>query len=240
MLAGALYYVALIVLVALTIVSAGMAMTRATIERMAQPYIAAGYQRAVTALQQTISSEMQSGGVPYPAPAFTPIPAACANTACTYKTAETIALTTAGAPANGSACDASQTNCAPNVERNAYVAESRLTAAITVTVTTTTGAVLATRSGDVILRTFSSPPYVAVAGTREGTFDDIASSHTAGDDGGAPPATPDPCASPASGVADDTTVRVAYRNTSSGACTNGSSWSDSSYSSVTNSTGWSP
>lgn len=240
MLAGALYYVALIVLVALTILSAGLAMTRATVARMAQPYIAAGYQRAVTLLQQTISSDMQSGGVPYPAPSFTPLPAACANTACTYKSAETIALTTAGTPAGGTACDASQTNCAPNVERNAYVRESRLTATITVTVTTSAGSVLATRSGAVILRTFSTPPYVALAGTRDGTFDDIASSQTAGDDGGAPPATPNPCASPASGIADDTTVRVAYHNTSSGACTNGSSWSDSSYSSSSSSTGWSP
>ncbi len=240
MLAGALYYVALIALVAATILSAGIAMTRMTIARMAQPYIVSGYQRAAASIEQTVAAQMQSGGVPYPAPALTPIPAQCANAACTYKTAETIALTTSGAPVRAATCDGSQTNCAQNVQSNGYVAESRVTAAITVTVTDTGGVIVATRSGTLILRTFAAPPYVAVAGSREGTFDDIASSHTAGDDGGAPPATPDPCASASAGVADDTTVRVAYRNTGSGACMDASAWSNSSYSGSSSSSGWSP
>ena len=240
MLAGALYYIALVALVGATILSAGLAMTRVTISRMAQPYITAGYQRALASLEQTVSSDMQAGGVPYPAPTFTPIPAECANAACTYKTSETIALTTAAAPVNAAACDASQTNCAPNVQSNAYVAESRLTAQISVTVTDASGATVAMRTGAVILRTFDAPPYVGVAGSREGTFDDIASLHAAGDDGGAPPATPNPCASVSPGVVDDTAVRVAYHNASSGACANGSSWSDASYSSTTATNGWSP
>ena len=240
MLAGALFYVALIALVATTILSAGFAMTRMTIARMAQPYIAAGYQRATSSLEQTVSAEMQAGGVPYPRPTFTPLAAACANAACTYKTAETIAFTDSGAASSAGACDASQTNCAPNVQSNAYVGESRLTAQITVTVTDAGGSTVASRSGAVILRTFASPPYVALAGSRDGTFDDVAASHTAGDDGGAPPATPNPCASGTTGVADDTTVRVAYHNTSTSACGDGSSWNQASYSSTTSASGWSP
>lgn len=240
MLAGALFYVALIVLVATTILSAGLAMTRMTIARMAQPYIAVGYQRAAQSLEQTVSAQMQSGGVPNPRPSFTPLAAACANTACTYKTSETIAFTDAGAAATAGTCDALQTNCAPNVQSNAYVGESRVTAQITVTVTDAGGATVASRSDTVILRTFAAPPYVALAGLREGTFDDVDSSHTTGDDGGAPPATPNPCASASPGVAADTTVRVAYHNAATNACGDGSSWADASYSSSVTSSGWSP
>lgn len=240
MLAGALFYVALIALVVTTVLSAGLAMTRMTITRMAQPYIAAGYQRAAASLQQTISSEMQSGGVPSPAPTFTPIPPACANSACTYTASETIALTQIASATPGPSCDPSQTNCAPNVQTNAYVAESRLTAAITVIVKDARGTVVATRSGSVVLRTLSAPPYVTIAGSRGGTFDDVVNSHTAGDDGGAPPATPNPCATSIAGTADDTTVRVAYRNATTNACTNGSGWADSSYGARVVPNGWSP
>src|SRR5579884_2647898 len=110
MLAGTLAYVALIALVAATILSAGLAMTRMTIARMMIPYLDAGYQRAAVSLQQTVGADMQSGGVPYPAPTFTPIPRACANATCTYTTTETIALTQSAPATPGPACDSSQTN----------------------------------------------------------------------------------------------------------------------------------
>lgn len=240
MLAGALFYVALIALVATTILSAGLAMTRMTIARMAQPYVAAGYQRAMTSLQETIASEMQSGGVPFPAPTFTPLLAACANASCTYKTSATIALTANAAPTIGPSCDPSQSSCAPNVQANTYVGESRLTASITVAVTDGAGATIAMRSGTAVLRTFNTPPYVAIGGSREGTFDDVVTGHNAGDDGGAPPATPNPCASASAGISSDTTVRVAYRNATTAACTDGSAWGDSSYSASRSNNGWGP
>lgn len=240
MLAGVLAYVALIAIVAATVLSAGLAMTRMTIERMTRPYVASGYQRAASSLQQTIASDMQGGGVPYPAPSFTPIPAACANAACTYKTTETIALTQTAPATPGPACDALQTNCAPNVQTNAYVAESRLTALIAVTVIDQQGYSVATRSGTVVLRTFASAPYVAIAGSRDGSFDDVAGTNAAGDDGGAPPATPNPCASTAANTVYDTTVRVEYRNQTTNACTDASAWGNSSYSARSTSGGWSP
>jgi hypothetical protein len=240
-LAGALFYAALIALVATTILSAGFAMTRMTIARMAQPYLAAGYQRALTSLQEQIAADMQSGGVPYPAPTFTPIAAACANASCTYQTAETIALTDTAAPTPGPSCDPAQSSCAPNVQVNAYVAESRLTATITVTVTDNSGSTVAQRSGTTVLRTFNTPPYVAIGGSREATFDDVAGSHAVGDDGGAPPATPNPCAVATAGASDDTAVRVAYRNAATAACSDGSAWADASYgASSSSSSGWSP
>jgi hypothetical protein len=100
---------------------------------------------------------------------------------------------------------------------------------------------VATRSTDVVLRTIATAPYVIIAGARDGSFDDIASSNAAGDDGGVPPATPDPCGSAAPGVADDTSIRVAYRNATTNACSNGSKWRSSSYNvSGSSPTGWSP
>src|SRR6185437_14233856 len=115
MLAGALFYVALIALVATTILSAGFAMTRMSIARMAQPYLAAGYQRALASLQERVATQMQIGG---PAPAFTPIPSTCANASYTYKSIETIALTGTSAPTAGPSCDTLQSNCASNVQAN--------------------------------------------------------------------------------------------------------------------------
>lgn len=240
MLAGVLSYVALIALVAVTILSAGMAMTRMTIERMTRPYLASGFSRAQTALQQTIAADMQAGGVPYPAPAFTPIPAACANTTCTYTTTATITLTQSAPATPGPACDASQTNCAPNVQTNTYIAESRLTALITVSVNNTSGISIATASRTLVLRTLDSPPYAALAGSRDDTFDDVLDAAGAGDDGGAPPATPNPCAASGAANVDDTAVRVEYRNRTTGACSDGSAWGDSSYTARSAPGGWNP
>lgn len=240
MLAGALAYVALIALIAATILSAGMAMTRMTIERMTRPYFSSGYQRAAASLEQTVASDMQRGGLPYPAPSFTPIAAACANSTCTYLTAETITLTQSAPATPGALCDASQTNCAPNVQTNGYVAEGRLTAQVTVNVLNAQGDPIATRTGTVVLRTLDSPPYAAIAGSRDGAFDDVLNAASAGDDGGAPPATPNPCSASASSIADDTAVRVEYRNKDTNACTDGSAWANSSYSARSSASGWSP
>lgn len=240
MLAGTLAYVVLVALIAVTILSTGLAMTRMTIERGVSPYIAAAYQRAAVSLQQTLATDMQGGGLPYPAPTFTPLPMTCANASCTYKTTEAITLVQSPPATPGAACDTSQSNCAPNVQTNAFITESRITAIITVNVVDAQDSTVAKRTGSVVLRTFDSPPYVAIAGAREGTFDDIAGSATAGDDGGAPPATPNPCASATASTSDDTTVRVQYRNAVTNACSDGSAWANFSYNSGGSVTGWSP
>jgi hypothetical protein len=240
MLAAALFYVSLIALIATTILSAGLAMTRMTIARMAQPYLAAGSQHALTSLQQTIAAQIATGGLPDPAPTFTPIPAACANAPCTYKTRETIALMQTAAPTAGPTCDPSQSNCAANIQTNRYVAESRLSALVTVTLTDGSGSTVAVRSGMVVLRTFNTPPYVAIAGSSDGTFDDVLASQGTGDDGGTLPATPNPCASAMPGESSDTAVRVAYRNAATTACSDGSTWADSSYGARATRSGWNP
>lgn len=229
MLAAALFYIALIALVAGTILSAGFAMTRATIVRMTQPYAAAGYQRAASALQTRIAAQIQSAGLAQPLPSFTPIPESCANSSCTYTTGATIVLQPVIATL-GPACDGAQTNCAANVQTNAYVGESRAAATIAVSVHDKSGVLVATRTATLLLRLLAAPPYVVAAGSRESGFDDAAATRTLGDDGGAPAATPGPCASATPGVADDTTVRVAYKNAATNACTDGSAWANASYS----------
>jgi hypothetical protein len=239
-LANALFYVALIAMAASTLLSAGAAMTRVTILRLSQSALNSGYQRAAAALQQRLATEIAARGFPSPLPSFTPLPQACAggSAACTYKTGATIALTQPAPETFAAACNPSSSNCATNEEANVYVDEHRLSARITVSVSGPDGTVLVARSADVVLRTFSIPPYVAIAGSRDGSFDSFATDRAPGDDSGALPATPDPCASAA--PASDTVVRVAYRNAVTNACIDGSAWRDGSYSVDGSAAGWSP
>lgn len=237
MLANALFYVALIALAASTFLSAGLAMARISTARLAQSALSAGYQHAASVLQQQLANALASGEPPEALPSFTPLPAQCAGggNPCRYQTTETIAI----APiSTAPTCDPAATNCAIDEEANPYVNERRVAARITVAVTGASGELLVTRSQELILRTFSTPPYVAPAGARDGSFDDAPAGRAAGDDGGAPPATPNPCAGAAS--AGGTAVRVAYQNAVTGACSDGSGWRNGSYSSGGSTPGWPP
>jgi hypothetical protein len=227
----ALCYVALCVAVTSAFLSAGLAMTHATMHRISQSYIAIGYHRAASVLQQAFANDLRSSPLPNPLPTFTPIPPTCVNNEipCRYTTSETIRLTQLSSANGVEGCNPADTNCASNLQANAYVNEGRLAARITVTVSTASGATLAKRENDIIFRTMNAPPYIVLAGTRDASFDDIASMHALGDDGGLSPATPNPCETPEANTSDDTVVRVEYRNTVSNACSDGSAWSTSSY-----------
>lgn len=237
-LSNVLFYIALVTLITSTSLCAGLAMTRATAHRLAQTYIAAGFQRAQTSLQQTLAAQLQAGPLPSPMPTFTPLPQTCAGAGpCKYKIGASIALTRISGSSVASQCDETLSNCASNEQSNAYVNETRITARITVTVSAAAdGEPLASRTQDVVLRTMSTPPYAVVAGTRDGSFDDVLAKHAAGDDGGQAATIPNPCAStPAQGASDDTVVRVVYRNQTTDACTSGSTWRTESYASETTS-----
>ena len=229
MLANALFFVALLAVAATTFLSAGLAMTRAAGTRLAQSYLSEGYQRAVSALQQSVAAQIQSGHGASPLPTFTPLPAQCAGTQtpCTYETSAVISSVTAA-------------SAATNEQANSYVNEARVAARITAIVTNSAGVQLATRSSDVLLRTIATPPYVLISGARDGSFDAITTRHTAGDDGGLPPATPDPCNTAAAGESDDTAIRVAYENAETNACADGSSWRSPAYPTPTSVPAWSP
>ncbi len=243
MLANSLLSVCLLLVITTTFLSAGLAMTRATVSRMAQTYAVNGYERALGVLQQTLANELQQGPLPSPLPSIAPLAAACADSgaACRYKSAATIAFTQTSSPAPTATCDAGQTNCARGEQANAYVDENRVNARITVTVTAADGTALVTRSANVALRTMRVPPYVALTSAKDGAFDALPAGTAAGDDGGSAPATPNPCAADSPGVADDTAVRVAYRNAVSSACSAGNTWRTESYStSAGAAAGWSP
>jgi len=213
MLANALVCVALVALAATTILSAGLITARISVHRLAQTYLSQGYQRALDTLETNVAAYAQAGPLPSPLPTFTPLPPLCAssNDPCAFTSTATISLLRTDVTAG-------------NEEANVYVSEGRLAAHISVAVTAADGTVLAVRDNDVTLRTMASPPYVAIAGTRDATFDDVAAGNLLGDDGGSPPATPNPCAAGPAGSSDDTVVRVAYKNAQTGACIDGSSW----------------
>jgi hypothetical protein len=171
---------------------------------------------------------MSSGGIPDPAPSMTPLPPACADARCAFTTSADIQLI-ALPQTTSNVCDPSQSGCAHNEEANPYVDERRFAARITAVVRDAGGAVLAQRSEDVLLRTIAQPPYVVPAGARDGSFDGMPASQAAGDDGGADPATPSPCAQASAGSSQSTQIRVAYRNAVTSACTDGSAWRGGSY-----------
>ncbi|HEV3153618.1 MAG TPA: hypothetical protein VGZ02_07435 [Candidatus Baltobacteraceae bacterium] len=240
MLLNALFCTALIAAVAMTTLSAGMAIARSGAHRLAESLVAGGYQTAIGSVETRLSADMQNGGLPSPLPAPTALPAQCAGSDCKYSISETVAFTSSlAAPA--STCDTFNTNCAQAEQGNPYIGESRVTSHVTIVVSDANGNSLVTRAADLTFRTFHRPPYVSFAGFRDENFDDVASDRASGDDGGIAASTPDPCASDAPGTADDTSVRVAYENSQSNACIDGSAFQSQPYSQPSTApAGWSP
>ena len=241
MLANALFCTIVLALAASAILSGGLAMTRAAIQRNAATFVAVGYDRAIQSLQNTLQTDMQNGGLPSPLPTVSPLPPQCADSECRYSTSERIQFTTKQLSAPAASCDRTQTNCASAEEGNAYVDESRVTARVTVTVSDASGTALVTKSSDATFRTLHRAPYVTTAGSRDGSFDGAGTDASSGDDGGVTAGSPDPCATASAGVSDDTTIRVQYRDTQNSACSDGSALRSQSYSQSPGSpAGWSP
>jgi len=218
MLVNALSYLSVAAIVAASVLGAGFSAARIAQRAAAQTYIPAAIAQARSALENEVASQIRTTGSAASLTASTTAPR-CVNSACTMFVSEQTAPTQTVSVSTPT-CDLSQTGCAANTQTNAYVSEGRIAARITVNVTLNGGLVLASRAQDVVIRTTQTPPYAAIAGDAPAS---------PGDDGGAPPATPNPCAALASGSSADTQVRVQYRNAVTNACTDGSSWSDASY-----------
>ncbi len=241
MLVNVAFMVAVIVLLSMTMLQAGLAMTRVRIHETALGYVSVGYMRALSAFEAQIEDGIASKSIDPragPFPSSFSLPAQCATSTlpCDYALDEQVAVSTqlvipSGAPPTG-CVDPSASNCGRNLQGNAYVNEGRVSAIVTVNVRATDGAILATRSTNLTLRTFALPPYVAVAVARDHTFDDVSARAASGDDGGQ---------LPGNSGASDTRVNVVYRNRATGQSTAGDKWQDSSWSDGSaNSTGWSP
>lgn len=212
MFAQALLSLTLIAFVVSTILSAGLLHARMTVHRVAESYLNQGTQRAVDALLGALGNYESARSPQGALPSIAPLPPVCVDnsTPCRFTTEADI---TFESPAPSY-----------NRQTNPYINEDRVGAQITATVRASDGSPLASRASHLILRVTTSPPYVAIAGARDQTFGNVAPAGQTGDDGGLPPATPNPCSSTTQGTADDTVVRVAYQNAQTGACTDGSIW----------------
>jgi hypothetical protein len=231
MLANALVCVALIALAANTILSAGLISERLAVRRAAQTYVNREYQRGAQALIAEIAPFARSGSFPDPLPSFTFAPACVDDrNPCGFTGSAQVWAQFGDSDSSPAPCDADSA-CANNEQRNAYVAERRIVGTISVAVQAGDGSILATRQADVTLRTLNAPPYVAIAGTRDGTIDGVSDNELPpGEDAGRPPATANPCAPGSPGASDDTVVRAAYENAQTGACSDASAWRSAKYS----------
>lgn len=231
MLANALVSVALIALCAATILSAGLLNARIGVHRLAERFAGQTYERALVALETTVANYEQTGAFPSPLPRPATLAPECMDGtgSCRFTGVATISLLRVDTNATSAPCASEAPACVFNEEANAWVNERRVSARVSGEVRASDGTVLAARSRDVILRTMIAPPYVAIAGARDGTFDDVADANLPGDDGGAQPTNVNPCDFSASGSSAGTVVRVVYQNVQTGACRDGSSWRTSSY-----------
>lgn len=240
MLVNAAFMASVIVLLGATMLQAGLAISRVRIHQAAAGYVEVGYARALTAFETRVedgiaSKSIDPRGGPFPA-SFS-LAAECATSAspCDYLVDEQVTVnTTQGIPEAGSppgCADPNATNCGHNLQANPYLDEGRVSAIVTVNVSAADGAILATRSSNITLRTFGLAPYVAVAAARDYTFDDVNAGAAAGDDGGQ---------LGDSSNTSDTRVKVIYRNRTTGQETAADSWQDASWSDGSaNTTDWS-
>jgi hypothetical protein len=228
-LANALVCVALVAIAANAMLSAGLVSERIAVRRIAQEYAAQEYGNALDRLVSDVEDYARGGAFPSPLPELSPIPAHCADPdpPCAFSGSATLTVLRRD-PATPVPCG-TDSACAANEETNRYVNEGRIVARVSIDVRSADGTVLAQREHDVTLRTFSTAPYVAIAGAADLTGDTTPGQAPRGEDAGAIPVTPNPCTPASPGQAGDTVVRVAYENAQTGACLDGSSWRTSGY-----------
>lgn len=208
MLLNAFVLLGVIALTVATLIGTVGALANATTRRIAAHYADGGYTWAAKRVRDGIAAQIQAGGDPS-GPFASLAPATyCATPAqpCDAFVDPKIEILGRSLASTPFPCVSGQ-SCAHNLQRNAYVSESRVSARITVMVTASGGSQLARRQHYLALRTFRSPPYVASVG--------------ASDDAGLMGAfTPAPCASPdpAATFSQDTVVNAAYQNAQTGAC----------------------
>lgn len=213
MLIRTLVVVALIVMLATTIVQACAALGRERVHRIASQAADAAFADALLAVQTQVASAIADGADPRTLSiAPSPPPTACALTlphGCALWVAATLQETTSAWVGSGiedaAAC---QPRCASNVQENDAVSEGRIAFAIHVAVTGAARETFAVRQRNALFRTIRIPPYVALVGIRDATDEAIAAGSSAGDDAGLPA----------------TVVTVRYVNAATGASTQANAW----------------
>lgn len=199
------FLILLIVLLCDAVIHAAMALGAAAVHRRALIAASTEMTRGATTLQQSIALH---SAIPAPSPTCV---ASGAN-GCSLVAITQILLANPPSPVP-SPLPCPKQDCTAFAQGNDVVAEGRINATISTTITATDGTVLARRSALVTFRTLSVPPYAALVGSLDATVGEIAT-NGAGDDGGAVP----------QGPALGTLIDVLDRNASTGALTPANVW----------------
>jgi hypothetical protein len=181
----ALFFLAVIGLATGVVLEGGLGFARISARHAAAHYAQAGLAQARTQLLDGIAAQIASGASMLQAPAPLGPHAACAATPCPFTLGASFAL-------QGTLSDDQSPNVvATDVQQYPKIAEGRVAATITETVSASDGATLAVRTEYVTLRTFGVPPYVAIDGlTDAGGARDVPFE---GDAGGCDPTSPSAC-----------------------------------------------
>ena len=224
----AFFFIAVLSLATVALLNVALFLAKVAAYERALAYVPAGYQSGLAQLETSLARDVQNKypqqGLPYNAVA--PVPAVCISNdrPCTYYASSTIVIPSQSAPAATQSCDASQTNCAQNMQEHPAVTEGRAAAQITTSILDRDRVPIVTRTKFVTLRTFGVDPYVALIGERDGAIGNR-SAAPEGENAGLP----------------TTQIVVKYHNTQDGSETERDRWSTQGWSSGNGSTGtWSP
>jgi hypothetical protein len=183
MLLRTMFLIALIAVLAETIVHGAGVLAQAALRQRAldaaRIAFVSGVRGAQAAVAQSIAANPQASTFPAPAPIATCAYADASGCAITVQT--TFASPTPAPAATPSACP--DTACTIVLQNNSAVNESRAAFVISSVVSAAGGAPLAMRSGLVAFRTFATPPYASIVSGLDGTLDALVDGGT-GDDGG--------------------------------------------------------
>ncbi|HEY5256756.1 MAG TPA: hypothetical protein VIJ12_00050 [Candidatus Baltobacteraceae bacterium] len=191
MLLRALVVVALVSVLAATLLHACATLARARVHRIALAAAERTFALDLATIQRSLTTAIRDGADPRAVPiAPSPLPPACALThdsGCSLWASSRIAATTAVPIGEGVETTAPcRPRCADNLQGNDAVAEGRIGVAIDATVAGASGEVFARRRRFALFRTLRVPPYAALIGTRDATDESIARGGSTGDDAGLP------------------------------------------------------
>ena len=177
MLLRTLAFTVLVSVLTVTMLTVTAAMARIVAYERALLYLPAAYQGALATLRQSFATGS------YVAASRTDPACVSNDNPCTFFATSTIALSTQATPQPLTECGASP-NCAANLQTHPAVAESRISADATLTISNANHQTVVTRHRSITARTFGVAPYLAITGERDGTMSDRTTA-SEGDDAGA-------------------------------------------------------
>jgi len=183
MLLRTLFLLLLLAVLGETIAHGAAALAQAALHQRAVDAARVAFVTGTHAVQasvaQVVSVHPQASVFPAPAPIST---CAYAGTnGCEMNVLTTFSTPAPAITATPAACPG--TDCIVELQGNSLVSEARATFLISATVTAPGGAPLASRTGEIALRTFGTAPWASVVGSSDSTLDALMNGG-AGDDAG--------------------------------------------------------